>query len=289
MTSMKKIGQLMLCVLFGWMTAGGLAAQEFGQQVVRGYTEPFAEVEIASPEPGVIEKVCVEKGDYVKTGDILIELDNEVLKATLAIEEAKRNDRQKQVAAEKELEHWLQRQVHLKHLQEKNYASTSEIERMDFDVESAKLRLDTARFEEELDELQYEKIKAMIDRRQVRSTIDGVIVDVYKQPGEAVSVGDPNVARVVNVDQLKVSFAVKPEFARHFTQGETVVVEFPESGEKAEGVIKYKSSIVDPRSGTVEIMVVIENEGHVIAGGSLCTIEFPEAAPESDSLTESNR
>src|SRR3546814_19216128 len=50
--------------------------------------EPYQVSELGSPSPGILAKVLVQRGDTVKAGQILAELDKSVDEATLALRKA---------------------------------------------------------------------------------------------------------------------------------------------------------------------------------------------------------
>ena len=66
--------------------------------VATGKIEPLVKVEVKSKASGIVEKILADYGDYVKTGQVLVELDKEQLRARVA--EAQANLQAAQAAVE---------------------------------------------------------------------------------------------------------------------------------------------------------------------------------------------
>lgn len=66
--------------------------------VATGKIEPLVKVEVKSKASGIVEKILADYGDYVKAGQVLVELDKEQLRASVA--EARANLQAAQAAVE---------------------------------------------------------------------------------------------------------------------------------------------------------------------------------------------
>jgi HlyD family secretion protein len=66
--------------------------------VATGKIEPLAKVEVKSKASGIVEKILADYGDHVKAGQVLVELDKELLRAAVA--EARANLQAAQAAVE---------------------------------------------------------------------------------------------------------------------------------------------------------------------------------------------
>ena len=53
--------------------------------VATGSIEPVTTVQLKSKSSGLVQRIYVEEGDHVQEGQILIELDKELLRAQLAV------------------------------------------------------------------------------------------------------------------------------------------------------------------------------------------------------------
>ena len=54
--------------------------------VATGKIEPLTKVEVKSKASGIVEKIYLDAGDKVKTGQVLADLDKEQLRANVAAE-----------------------------------------------------------------------------------------------------------------------------------------------------------------------------------------------------------
>ena len=62
-------------------------------EISEGFTQPYTQVDLAIPEPGIISQVYVEVGDRVKRGQLIASLDHDVLLKGLAIARARAGTR----------------------------------------------------------------------------------------------------------------------------------------------------------------------------------------------------
>ena len=150
-----------------------------------GKIVPKKEVKISARIYGEIKEIPVKEGDVVKKGDVLVVLDQsrfasayEQAKAALGsakanLELARANYKQAQNAYER-----------TKKLFEKGLVSESEWENVQTALEVAKAQLDAAGKAVEQAEATLRAAKDELDKTVIRSPMDGVVIQVLKEPGE---------------------------------------------------------------------------------------------------------
>jgi len=151
--------------------------------------EPHDVVEISSPVQGILEMVNVERGDTVKKGQVVAKLKSGIEEANVRLTKA-RADMEGDIHARKaEFELKKRSAEQLETLYNKKLASLHE-------YDDAKTLSVIAEFEykkaielRHLSQLELEHAQAVLDQRSLKSTIDGVVVERMKSPGEYVEEG----------------------------------------------------------------------------------------------------
>ena len=191
---------------------------------IEGFTEPYADIQLAASELGTLSAIAVEEGDTVKAGHVIASLDDRVLKASLDIAFAAAKAEGELVSAAANVD---MREAELEKLTElfgRHHASQQELDRVEGDLKVAKARLKIAQEEAIVRELECERIRAQLKQRKVVSPIDGTVVEVMKEKGEFVSPSDPIVARVVQLDPVLVAFSVPASQRKLLTKNQPVLM-----------------------------------------------------------------
>ena len=209
-----------------------------------GYVEPYRIITLSAAEPGVIAEVLVKEGDAAKKGQVLAKLDTATLQAELEIAQA-------------EAKLQATRKQRLDELASASRASPEELEkaRTDLTIKDAQVR----------------KIEAMIETRLMRSPIDGVVNEIKRDPGEAVSLANPHVLTLVQIDKLTANLFLPPACALALKTGGTATL-LLDDREKVSATIEFISPITDPASGTVRVKFMIENAGGQLRSGVRCAL-----------------
>lgn len=268
-------GGLGVCIVLAvsWVLVFSAAAA--GAVQVDGFTEPNSTIDLAATETGVVAELLVREGDAVTKGQLLATLDTDILQATLEISKAQMQSTGKIDAAQAEWQVGKSKLEKLRELRAKGHASQSELERAEADCAIAEARLRMAREDQAVSALECKRIEAQLERRRIRSPIDGTVLKVFKDTGEAILPGSPNVLTLVALDPLRARFSVPGEHAGKLHAGATVTVRFPETGQTANGTIEVVSPVIDAKSGTVPVVVIVPNEKGRLRSGSRCTLEVP--------------
>jgi membrane fusion protein (multidrug efflux system) len=216
-----------------------------------GTLRALREVRIYTQEEGRITALPVYEGDRVKTGDVVVKLDDALIKAQLA----------RAAATRKQAEQNLNR---LKELRGKKLVSEDEYAR-------SQTQLEVSEADEQL-------LKTRLGYTTIESPLDGVVSERLSEPGNVaernqhlLTISDPSSL----VTELPVSELILPDLA----VGDVARVRIDALGDRVhEGRITRIYPTLDPltRRGTIEVEIAPVPAG--AAPGQLCRVELSTRA-----------
>jgi RND family efflux transporter MFP subunit len=219
------------------------------------------EVELMAQRDGVVKRIYIDAPARVKAGTLLAELDGRQIEANLAAARAKTR------SVEADLKNWEAEAQVLKadygrqqHLFELGLTSQEQLEHAKYKAESDQWdikrvteTLNTAREEEHSLELELEKTR-------VSAPFDGLIARRYAREGQNVGKGE-RLFWVTGEAPLLLRFTLPEKFFGKMRNGQQVEVTSPDvPGEKHLARVKQVSPVVDPSSGTFEVLVELTGE-----------------------------
>lgn len=139
-----------------------------------GTVTPVEQVEIGTQVSGTIEKVHVDFNDQVKAGQVIAELDKQIL--TLQVNQSNANYR----AAQSELTYRKSFYDRVKNLNAKQMATDEELEQALFNYERAKANLESAKVERT-------RARTNLGYATIKSPIDGVVLYRAVDEGQTVA------------------------------------------------------------------------------------------------------
>ncbi len=248
------------------------------------YLEPYRSIEISSVESGVIGEILVKEGESVSKDQELIKLDLEVLQAQLAVAVAQAEGKGRVMAAEADYELQSERLSKLEALRGAGRTNEAEIDRQRATTKSTEGLLLAAQEEIKIYQLSAARIRAEVERRILRSPIDGVVVEIVKDVAEPVSTlrsqpGEPDyLIRVVKLDLLKTTAHLPDDSARNLKVGDYLMV-VTEGEKSTPALIEYVSPIVKSSTGTVEVRMRIDNGDLQLRGGAPARVTLSGGNP----------
>jgi RND family efflux transporter MFP subunit len=268
MTSVRQTGQAALLTLGMLLIGRGALAAG----AIEGFTEPNRRIDVAPAETGTIATLAVREGERVHRGQQLASLDCDVLQVSLDIARSGMTacGRRNSAVAERDVR--KNRLEKLELLRQGGHASQEEVDRARGDLAVAEAALLAAEEQHQLDRLEHKKIEAMIERRILRSPIDGIVLKIHKEEREFVSANNPAVFTLVQLDTLRVTFGVPTAQAASLAVGQTVRVAFPETGARADGKIEFIAPLTDAESGTVRVKILLDNAAGRYGCGVRCAL-----------------
>lgn len=236
------------------------------------FTEPYRTAVLVPSESGNLESMKAEVGARVTSGQVLGSLDCEILRVQRKIALSKADATGELQAAKAELkvrQSLFERYQALR--QESNEASELEVERKraDFEIQEAKVRSVNDLLA--LHRLEVELLDAQIRKRELVSPINGVISSVDFEAGDFVAPGQNKpVVTIVEIDRLRATFHVPSQQAVRLAVGDKALLQLMQTAQSTEGKIETISPVTDPRTGTVQVRIVIPNSSHTIRSGWRC-------------------
>jgi len=213
-----------------------LTPESFSEDIrLTGTVEAMQDVTVSAEESGVIRELLVEKGSSVRAGQPIARIDDRVLAPQV-------DQARAQAALARET--WERR----KRLYEE-------------DKVGSELAYLEARYTAEEAQARLAALEERLARSVVRAPIEGILDDRFVEVGTMVSPG-ARVARIVDVDPVKVTAGVPERYAADVRPGAAVSVTFDVLAEPAfEGTIRYVGAAVNARNRTFPVEFTIPNPG----------------------------
>ena len=243
------------------------------------------DVRLPARETGILEELSVQEGSRVREGDLLGFIDKSLI--TLQGEAAEIQNEIASVQADNDVELRFakkSRQVSYAELRRyedaaRAYAraiSDSELdsarftaERAEMSVEQAEKDIKVANLTRDLRQRESDIAKTRIQHAQLVSPVNGMVVEVYAQPGEWAQIGQP-IVRVIGLDKLRIEAFVNADDCD--ASFETRPVEFtthiPGKGKHSfPGTVVFVSPEVGI-TGQVRVWAEVENQDRTLRSGA---------------------
>lgn len=233
------------------------------------------QVELTAQRDGVVEKVLFDAPARVKAGTILARLDGRQVEANLAAAQAK----SRSIAAD--LKNWQSEAEVLRadygraqkmwdlgliseeQLQHAKYKAESD----QWDIQRVQETLNTAHDEERSLELELEKTK-------ITAPFDGLIARRYVHEGQSVSKGE-RLFWVTAEDPLLMRFTLPERYFGYLRSSQQFEITSPDlPGEKHVARVKEVSPVIDPSSGTFEVLVELTGNRGALRPGMTANLHL---------------
>lgn len=224
-----------------------LAAEaDFDKDKLDCFIEPYLVVNVGSEVPGVIETINVDRGDFVKKGQVLARLNSGVEQATMENVRAR-----------------LDFATH-------EHERTSELYKEGimpfYDMDKAETNLLVVKSE-------LKEAQEVLERRTIRSPINGVVVERFLAAGERVE--EKPILKLAQLDPLNVEVITPVTMLGSIKVGRRVEVrpEKPVGGVYI-GRVKIVDRVIDAASGTFGIRIELANTNYTLPAGLKCSVRF---------------
>jgi RND family efflux transporter MFP subunit len=264
-------------------TSGTPATSEAPGTEFECVIEPHQLVKLASPVVGVIARLDVDRGDFVRRDQILGKLEDGVEAATLALAQARATNEYVSKSYEARLQFLRSKYNRLNDLHSKAISSQASLEEADAEAKVAEQQLKEAQLNREVAYLEIQRAEEVLKQRTLRSPIDGVVVERLLVPGEYQNEQTP-ILTLAQIDPLRVEVFVSTAYYGQIRAGSKAEVrpEQPVGGAYA-AVVTVVDRVLDAASGTFGVRLALPNPDLLLPAGIACKVSF-EMNHASDSM-----
>ena len=232
-----------------------VASQEqwAGSLSMIGTVEAVHGVTVSADLPGIVDKITFESGQYVRQGEVLVELDTRQEHAQLASLEAQRE------------------------LAKVNYdrmdglVKAGVISRMEYDQATAQQKSTIANVAE---------IRATIERKTIRAPFSGVLGIRKVNLGQYLAGGGP-IVPLQSLNPIYVNFGVPQQTASQIRAGRTLRVTTEDvAGQAFTGRVTAVDSVVDETTRNIQVQATLSNPDGKLKPGMFVQVEVALGAPQ---------
>jgi membrane fusion protein, multidrug efflux system len=221
-------------------------AQSMLDGVLSCLLEPSEDILLGTPAEGVLVKVNVERSDPVRKGQVLAELDTALEVAAINTQMAR-------------AEFATRRMERVKSLQQAQLIPEQE--------------LDEIRTEQKLAQLEVAERKAQLRLKELRSPINGVVVERFASRGDLIQKNE--IFRIMQLDPLYVEVVLALSWFGKIALGQEYSVYLQHLETQHSARVINVDAIVDPASSTFRVRMSLPNPEGRIPSGLRCELFSP--------------
>ena len=266
--------------------------------------EPRRIVDVAAEVAGRVTKIHSEEGRPCKAGDLVAELDKELIgadyeraKGEMDALERQRKQLEAQLEADRESVEQAKAQLRLdeteyarrKRLQAQKAVAEIEVEQARTKVEADQAALRAAQARTRASEQGLQVLEANItsvkaalsaaatrlERTEIAAPIDGIMNRIVVEEGEYVVPGTA-IVRIVDLEKVKIVVQVPERDIGYLELGDPVVIErdYARNVLRSDGRITYIGFLADERTRTTPVEVEVDNPGLALRTGQIVRVKL---------------
>lgn len=238
--------------------------------------EPSQTVEIRSAVEGLILRIHVQRGDEVKVGQTVVELDAALERSALAVARFRAQADGRITASKNRMEYAQRKTRRSDELHGGNFLSAQARDESETERKLAEAELKEALENQELARLELQRSLDQLNQKTLRSPFNGVVVDRMLHPGELAEAGAGRkpILKLARMDPLRVEVVLPLATFGHLKQGTSARVK-TEAGHEYDAKVKAVDRVFDAASGTYGVQLELPNPNGKIPGGLRCRVDFP--------------
>ncbi|MCM8811329.1 MAG: efflux RND transporter periplasmic adaptor subunit [Candidatus Omnitrophica bacterium] len=227
-----------------------------------GEIEPYQKVVIYSEVSGLIEKLNVKQGDYVKKGDFIAQIDYKKRKIDYE------NVENQLKAAMINLENIKKDYERFTNLFKEGIISEKKLD-------DIKTQYEVVSHQVEGLKKQFELVRIRLNEAFIYSPINGFIAEKFVDEGEFITessmMRSVPIVSIIDISKVKINLPVSAEDISKVKKGQSVLIKIDSFPDKVfYGNVSKIYPFVDEKTRTVNVEVILENSSFIIKPGMYC-------------------
>ena len=269
--------RLCLLILWGVVSLGFMPRPGQGTEL-NCLIEPYVIVKVNSAVSGLLDTVLVDRGDLVKKGQVLARLESSAEKAAIEVLRARATLEATMKANQARLALSVRSNERAEGMFQKSLIPADKMDEARTTKLLAEMAVVEAADNRRLAELELQHALAELERRTIRSPVNGVVMERLQTAGEFATVGSSPVEpimRVAQLDPLRVEVFVPVAMLGEMAVGKKaeVIPQAPVGGTYTARVTVV-NRVIDAASGTFGVRLELPNRDNRLPAGLKCTIRF---------------
>lgn len=235
--------------------------------------EPAQLVEIRPSVDGIIAHVGAQRGDLIRRGQPLLELQSAAERA--AVDSARyRSKMEGQIAsARNRIDYATKKLERLVDLQRDNFTTAQARDEAEAEKRLAESELQSATEARALAVIELQRAQEQLALRSVSAPFSGVVVDRFLNPGDLAESGSGRkpVLKVAQIDPMRADVALPAALFGQVRVGTRASVVAAVGGTRFVGTVRNVDRVIDAASSTFVARLELPNAQGAIPGGSRCS------------------
>ena len=230
-------------------------------------------VEVGASVIGVLDAVLVERGDIVRKGQVLAQLESKVERAAVMLAQTKVHNQADIVAARSQKEYMAKKAERTAALTELKFVSSQAREQADTEASLADMKLAQTQEQQSLAAQELQLARAQLAQRTIASPLAGVVVDRYMSGGERIE--NRPILKIAQIDPLRVEVVLPASQFSVIKTGMTARVTPELQGTSAQtATVAIVDRVIDAASNTFRARLTLPNRDLGLPSGVRCKVEF---------------
>lgn len=269
----RGLAALLAAAVLPLAMASAVAAQDWLDCVMY----PEQELRLGFGEAGLIDEVLVSPGQSVARGDLIARQVADVERIRRDLLALRLSGDAAIAAQEARIAFIEQRLERARMLAERNISTDVQLQELEYEYRIARTGLRQAEEDQAAREIEFDLAEAQLARRTLVAPVDGVILELFRRPGEYAERND-SVVMLGIMDPLRIrTFAGIAQMGSIRPGDPATVLPDPPFDERLETTVSFVSTRIDPASRTFVVEAILPNEALRLPGGHRCRISLQQA------------
>jgi RND family efflux transporter MFP subunit len=236
--------------------------------------KPHVQIQLGSAVSGLLSAVLVDRGDVVHQGQIVAQLESSVEQATAALDQLRASNDSAIKAETLDRELSVREAARKKSLVEKGIENQNALDELATKVQEGDQRIQQAKTDQQVAALTAERSERSLALKQIRSPIDGVVIERKLSAGEYIY-EQTSILTIAQLDPLNVELVLPLSRYGEINVHSTAIVH---PNAPVGGAYPAKVDVIDPvidaASATFGVRLLLPNPQRLIPAGIRCSVEW---------------
>lgn len=248
----------------------------FAQDALTGIVKPIYEGKLSVSTDGIVSKILLKEGDFIRKGQIILKLDDKLQRLETLRRKTILDDKTQEKSLELNLVILKDILVKKEQLYKDTKAvSLNELSQLRMQYINSKGELANLKANEVKEDIEYQISAEVLEYYKLKSPTNGIITKIEPQEGEWVQVGK-EIVHITNITTCFVEIDLEVSVLKDISVNSKVTVEVNNGVNiiKKEGRVNFISAVADSSSGLVRAKIYFNNKDNKVIPGLTATVIF---------------